>query len=342
MVNAAARHMAIDTGSIRRRLVGARGQPPHAVDLDRTKPLAEPILSKDEPGYLTPDSMVVFRFVHSVSLPGVRVRDLHGFHGDFVYVHGGAGDLDPFRYETSDYAGYYGSKDVPAGVFPPMPETDKTDPKTWGRVDLNQMKDFVVGIPESVQTVTELFQKENPLFLFYFAINAFKNLLAKSKRPVYPGADYEATRVSQLHPRSKNGEHPATRPEEPSAPLVDVGPHAGSIVPVQPRALQPAASPPIPNHTPVSSKAFVPATVAHELSKAYIANMNPVSWASDALSGFGLFPNRVSAPVTHLADKMNEFGANHGVFGSAASSVLHGDSWKCGLLRVATVGNASC
>eukprot|EP00899_Mesostigma_viride_P002837 jgi/Mesvir1/12554/Mv21758-RA.1 len=252
MVNAAARHMAIDTGSIRRRLVGARGQPPHAVDLDRTKPLAEPILSKDEPGYLTPDSMVVFRFVHSVSLPGVRVRDLHGFHGDFVYVHGGAGDLDPFR------------------------------------------------------------------------------------------ADYEATRVSQLHPRSKNGEHPATRPEEPSAPLVDVGPHAGSIVPVQPRALQPAASPPIPNHTPVSSKAFVPATVAHELSKAYIANMNPVSWASDALSGFGLFPNRVSAPVTHLADKMNEFGANHGVFGSAASSVLHGDSWKCGLLRVATVGNASC
>eukprot|EP00899_Mesostigma_viride_P017376 jgi/Mesvir1/2563/Mv10308-RA.1 len=49
---------------------------------------------------------------------GVRVRDLHGFHGDFVYVHGGAGDLDPFRYETSDYAGYYGSKDVPAGVFP--------------------------------------------------------------------------------------------------------------------------------------------------------------------------------------------------------------------------------
>eukprot|EP00899_Mesostigma_viride_P001131 jgi/Mesvir1/11018/Mv21435-RA.1 len=132
-------------------------------------------------------NIYTFRFVHSVSLPGVRVRDLHGFHGDFVYVHGGAGDLDPFRYETSDYAGYYGSKDVPAGVFPPMPETDKTDPKTWGRVDLNQMKDFVVGIPESVQTVTELFQKENPLFLFYFAINAFKNLLAKSKRPVYPG-----------------------------------------------------------------------------------------------------------------------------------------------------------
>eukprot|EP00899_Mesostigma_viride_P025100 jgi/Mesvir1/5775/Mv22189-RA.1 len=291
-------------------------------------------LKDDHPGYPGPTARCRFRPVHSVwrcparramSSPHVRGRDPSDGRVDRRRgrSHAAAdqlrapGDLDPFRYETSDYAGYYGSKDVPAGVFPPMPETDKTDPKTWGRVDLNQMKDFVVGIPESVQTVTELFQKENPLFLFYFAINAFKNLLAKSKRPVYPG-------VAGTTSGSDAAIHRLDRSDR------------------APRALQPAASPPIPNHTPVSSKAFVPATVAHELSKAYIANMNPVSWASDALSGFGLFPNRVSAPVTHLADKMNEFGANHGVFGSAASSVLHGDSWKCGLLRVATVGNASC
>lgn len=272
--------MAINTADIRRRLTGARGQPPHVVQLDRVKPMTDPILSKDEPGYLTPDAYVVcailgenmfvipvsliekceivhlygnsvtycprtgaaatypvalgnsgllfngnsvlydygdgsllsqilgtyvrgpkdgavvpriptivarFRFVHSVSLPDVRVRDLHGFQGEFVYVHGEAGDSNAFRYETSEYARYYHSDDVPPGVFPPVPDTDNTPRKAWGRVDLREMKNFIVGIPDTIQAVTEIFQKENPLFVFYFAVNAFKHLLVKSKRPAYPG-----------------------------------------------------------------------------------------------------------------------------------------------------------
>lgn len=146
-------------------------------------------------------------------------------------------------------------------------------------------------------------------------------------------------RKAHLHPATNEGMHPATRPEEPTDATADVGPPPDVVAP---KAIQPAPSPPIPNHGPTSSRAFVPASVAHEVSKAYVANMNPLSWASDALSAFGLFPNRVSKPIAGLADKVNEFGADHGVVGSVSSAVLHGDSLKCGLLRVATVGNAHC